>query len=154
MDRFVSRFTKQIDAKGRVSIPAPFRSALSRDGYEGLFCYPALSQSAIDAGGTKLIADIETLLEELDKFSDEYEQFALALYGDSHTLKIDSGGRIILPDELKAHAGITDQVIFVGCGTKFQIWEPGQFATYQREAKALVRQRVRQRGTAISDDIA
>ena len=33
MDRFVSTFTNKIDAKGRVSIPAPFRAVLERDGY-------------------------------------------------------------------------------------------------------------------------
>ena len=33
MDRFVSTFTNRIDAKGRVSIPAPFRAVLERDRY-------------------------------------------------------------------------------------------------------------------------
>ena len=35
MDRFVSTFINKIDAKGRVSIPAPFRAILERDGYAG-----------------------------------------------------------------------------------------------------------------------
>jgi MraZ protein len=36
MDRFVSNFTLRLDSKGRVSIPASFRSVLARDGFEGL----------------------------------------------------------------------------------------------------------------------
>ena len=36
MDRFVSSFTNRLDAKGRVSIPAPFRQALAKDGFEGV----------------------------------------------------------------------------------------------------------------------
>ena len=42
MDRFVSNYTLRLDAKGRVSIPAPFRGVLVRDGFEGLYCYPTL----------------------------------------------------------------------------------------------------------------
>ena len=34
MDRFVSNVTLRLDSKGRVSIPASFRSVLGRDGFE------------------------------------------------------------------------------------------------------------------------
>ena len=51
MDRFVSHYTLRLDGKGRVSIPASFRAVLARDGFEGLYCYPALDRPAIDAGG-------------------------------------------------------------------------------------------------------
>ena len=55
MDRFVSNYTLRLDAKGRVSIPAPFRAVLARDGFDGLYCYPALDQPALDAGGNALL---------------------------------------------------------------------------------------------------
>ena len=48
MDRFVSHYTLRLDAKGRVSIPAPFRAVLARDGFEGLYCYPTLDRPALD----------------------------------------------------------------------------------------------------------
>ncbi|MGL4243564.1 MAG: division/cell wall cluster transcriptional repressor MraZ, partial [Beijerinckiaceae bacterium] len=44
MDRFVSHFTNRLDAKGRVSLPAPFRSLLARDGLESIYIHPALGQ--------------------------------------------------------------------------------------------------------------
>ena len=44
MNRFVSNTTLRLDAKGRVSIPASFRSVLARDDFAGLYCYPALDQ--------------------------------------------------------------------------------------------------------------
>ena len=61
MDRFVANFTLRLDSKGRVSIPGAFRAVLVRDGFEGLYCYPALDCPAIDAGGRALIAEIEAL---------------------------------------------------------------------------------------------
>jgi MraZ protein len=139
MDRFVSNVTLRLDSKGRVSIPAAFRSVLARDGFDGLYCYPALDRPAIDAGGNALMAEIEALIARYAPFSNEREQLAVALYGTSETLKIDGEGRVSLSESLKAHAGISEAVSFVGLGHKFQIWEPGRFQNELAEATAKVR---------------
>jgi MraZ protein len=139
MDRFVGNITLRLDSKGRVSIPASFRSVLTRDGFDGLYCYPALALPAIDAGGNALMAEIEALMSRFAPYSEERERFALSLYGTSETLKIDGEGRVVLSESLKRHAGITDQVAFVGLGHKFQIWEPGRFAGELAEATQKVR---------------
>lgn len=139
MDRFVSNHTMRLDAKGRVSIPAAFRQVLGRDGFDGLYCYPTLDRSAIDAGGNALLAEIEALIGRFPPFADERDHFATALYGTSETLKIDSEGRVILTETLKSHAGIADAVAFVGLGHKFQIWEPSRFRAHLTEATSGVR---------------
>src|ERR1700722_2448236 len=127
MDRFVSHYMLRLDAKGRVSVPAPFRAVLARDGFNGLYCYPAPDRPALDAGGNALLTEIEALMG------------GSALYGTSATLKIDGEGRVQLTDSLKAHAAIADTVSFVGLGHKFQIWEPGRFRSEFAEATAKVR---------------
>ncbi len=139
MDRFVSNVTLRLDSKGRISIPASFRTVLTRDGFEGLYCYPALDRSAINAGGNALMAEIEALIERYAPFAEAREQFALALYGTSETLKLDGEGRVVLSETLKHHAGITDAVTFVGLGHKFQFWEPGRFQTELAKAAQKVR---------------
>jgi MraZ protein len=139
MDRFVSNYTLRLDAKGRVSIPASFRGVLVRDGFEGLYCYPTLDQAAIDAGGNALLADIESLIARFPPYSSEREEFLVALYGTSQTLKVDGEGRVVLSDELKAHAGISDAATFVGLGQKFQIWEPQRFRAHLAQATATLR---------------
>ena len=140
MDQFVSRFTNRIDAKGRVSVPASFRSVLARDGFEGIYCYPSLDQPALDAGGSRLVSKIEGLLEDLPPYSDERDQLAAALFGVSEVLKIDKDGRTMVSEELREHAGITDRITFVGLGDKFQLWEPSRFEAHFREAREKVRE--------------
>jgi MraZ protein len=139
MDRFVSNTTLRLDSKGRVSIPAAFRAFLARDGFEGLYCYPTLDHAAIDAGGNALLKEIERLIDRFPPYTREREEFSVALYGTSETLKIDGEGRVVLSDELKRHAGITDAVTFVGLGPKFQIWEPQRFRAHLATATATVR---------------
>jgi MraZ protein len=151
MDRFVSNTFLRLDSKGRVSIPASFRSVLARDGFAGLYCYPALDQPAIDAGGHALLAEIEALLSRLPPYSERREEFLVALYGRSDTVNIDREGRVVLPDELKSHAGITDAVAFVGLGHKFQIWEPERFRAHLAKATATLRRLTQRLGSERPD---
>jgi MraZ protein len=141
MDRFVSTYINKIDAKGRVSVPAPFRTILERDGYAGgIYCYPSLDAPALDAGGKRLAENIDRILDGLPDYSDERDELSVALYGDVQVLVVDQDGRIVLPQTLCAHAGISSHVTFVGLGEKFQIWEPGRFEERRQQARAKVQQ--------------
>lgn len=148
MDRFVSTYTLRIDAKGRVSIPAPYRSVLTREGADMLYCHPSLAEPALDAGGGKLLEEIDTLISRYPPYSEAREELAAALYGTSETLRIDPEGRVVLTETLKDHAGIGDNVSFVGLGHKFRIWEPERLRAHLAEAKDKVRQLRRSLGSA------
>jgi len=140
VDRFVSHFTKSLDAKGRVSIPAQFRSVLARDGFEGLYVHPSLDARALDCGGNALLEEIDGLLQRLSPYSEERDMFSTALLGTSEILKADSEGRVILTEGLKSFAGVESEVVFVGQGHKFQLWEPSRFRAHLEEARSRVRE--------------
>ena len=140
VDRFVSNYQLRLDAKGRVSIPAPFRAILARDGHEGLFVYPSLEAEALDCGGNALKQAIDDVLARYSPYSDQWETLSVALYGASEVLKIDAEGRVVLTEMVKETAGITSEVTFVGQGMKFQIWEPGRFRARFEEAKLRLRE--------------
>jgi MraZ protein len=139
MDLFLSHFINRFDAKGRISAPAPFRAVLARDGFDGLFVQPALDAPALDCGGKALIKEIDALLDSLPPYSREREDLSTALFGGSEILRLDSEGRFLLGERYRAALGLTDEAVFVGCGHKFQIWEPSRFAAHLEEAKARVR---------------
>ena len=94
MDGFVATFVNRLDQKGRVSVPAPFRAVLAREGEDGLYCYPALDRPAIDGGGARLKQAIADRLSVFETFSEDHESLATAFYGESRVLKIDPDGRI------------------------------------------------------------
>jgi MraZ protein len=135
MDRFLSQMTNRLDAKGRVSVPAPFRALLARDGFDGLYVHPALELPAMDCGGNAMLAGIDTVLSQFSPYSEEHEIFATALMGSSQVLKLDGEGRFVITDFIRDVTGIQDQVTFVGLGTKFQIWEPEAFKQRNRAAQ-------------------
>ncbi|WP_298821352.1 division/cell wall cluster transcriptional repressor MraZ [uncultured Roseibium sp.] len=135
MAGFVSHYTNRLDAKGRVSIPAPFRSVLARDGFEGLYCIKSSHCDAVDAGGNELLAQIEATSEAFAKLSPDHDALAVALFGASENPRIDGDGRMTISDMIRDHTGISDQVTFVGLKYKFQIWEPNKFREYSAEAQ-------------------
>lgn len=139
VDGFVSHYTSRLDAKGRVSIPAPFRAVLARDGFDGLYVHPSLDVEALDCGGHALLREIHDLLGKLSPYSEERDLFSTALIGTSEILKVDTEGRVILSESAKAYAGIATEVTFVGHGFKFQIWEPGRFLAHLAEARSQLR---------------
>ncbi len=139
MDLFLSHFVNRFDAKGRISTPAPFRAALAKDGFDGIFVQPALDAPALDCGGKALLKEIDALLDSLPPYSREREDLATALFGASEILRPDSEGRFLLGERFRAASALTDEAAFVGCGHKFQIWEPQRFAAHLEEAKSRAR---------------
>jgi MraZ protein len=79
-------------------------------------------------------------IQALPRFSDEEDDLALALYSDAVDAEPDKEGRIVLAKDLADHAGLGEEVAFIGAGSHFQIWEPQ--AAQRRIAEARERARV------------
>lgn len=139
VDRFLSQYRNRFDAKGRISLPAPFRAVLTKPGFDGVFLHPSLDVSALDGGGQGLIDEIQTMLDAMPLYSREREDLATALLSTGEILKLDSEGRLSLPERLREAAQLKDEAVFVGQGRKFQIWEPDQFCAHLNEARARAR---------------
>jgi MraZ protein len=130
----------KLDAKGRVSIPAPFRQILAQQNLRGLYCIPSFVEPALEAFGQTLLDDFEQRLSGSDPlFSADYDAQAQAVVGETQFLNFDDEGRARIPDEFLTHAGITDRVLFVGMIRKFQIWDPVRFEPIRQERIARAR---------------
>lgn len=144
MTQFVGTHTNRLDAKGRVSIPAPFRTVL-REREVGLVLRPSHQRACIEAWPSDVFEALQAPLQRLDMFSEEQDDLAATLFADAWPIEADKEGRIVLPECLKEHAGLSDAVVFMGLGRTFQIWEP--VAAEKRRAEA--RTRVKERGMTL-----
>lgn len=140
MKPFVSTVTNKLDAKGRVSVPAPFREILSAQGNAGLYLFPSLRVQALEAAGNELIGRWAERLSGLDPFSEEQDALAEVVLGAAQFVAWDAEGRVKLPDDLLARAGITESITFVGMGDRFRLWNPDAFAAQHRTAMERARQ--------------
>jgi MraZ protein len=114
---FLGRYEHTIDAKGRLTIPAKFRSALASGTVvtKGidlcLFLFPT--------------AEFETLaarIRELPITQEQAREFRRQMFADASADIPDKQGRIIVPPYLRKYADIDNQVIVIGLDTYIEIW--------------------------------
>ena len=134
MGRHQSRF----DAKGRMSVPAAFRTALrdgSPTGSVGLILRPSHHYPCIEGWPATVFQSLAPSIDQMDIFSTDLDDLTTALYADAWPVEPDKEGRIVVPDSLVQHAGLTESVVFMGLGRRFQIWEPEGAARRIAEAR-------------------
>ena len=74
---FLSTYENKLDKKGRVSVPASFRSYLSNLGYNGVICYPSFNNSSIEACSQDRIEKISSAIDSLNPFEEKRDYFCL-----------------------------------------------------------------------------
>ena len=132
---FLSTYENKLDRKGRVSVPASFRSYLSNLGYNGMICYPSFNNQCIEAWPQYRIEKISNAIDSLNPFEEKKDYFATSILSESINLQFDSEGRISLTSKLLKHAKIKNSMLFVGQGKTFQIWEPTIFEKFRVTAR-------------------
>ena len=132
---FLSSYQNKLDKKGRVSVPATFRSHLNSLGYNGFISYPSFNHVALDACSQDRIEKLSNTIDSLNPFEEKRDYFATSILSESTNLQFDSEGRISLTSKLLKHAKIKNSMLFVGQGKTFQIWEPTIFEKFKVTAK-------------------
>ena len=132
---FLSTYENKLDKKGRVSVPASYRSYLSNLGYNGIVCYPSFNNYSIEAWPQDRIEKISNAIDALNPFEEKKDYFATSILSESINLQFDSEGRISLTSKLLKHAKIKNSMLFVGQGKTFQIWEPATFEKFRANAR-------------------
>ena len=132
---FLSTFENKLDKKGRVSVPASFRSYLSNLGYNGVICYPSFNYQSIEAWPQDRIEKISNTIDSMNPFEEKRDFFATSILSESINLQFDSEGRISLTPKLLKHAKIKSSMQLVGQGKTYQIWEPATFEKFRANAR-------------------
>ena len=135
---FLSTFENKIDSKGRISIPAPFRSTLARSN-GGLVLYPNMLKPYIEGCDTNRMGQYAEAADQLDQSSEDAEAY-FAMMASAREMRIDSDGRIMLTEDLIEHAGLLplENALFAGRGKAFEIWQPARYHDHNKAIKTRV----------------
>jgi MraZ protein len=134
-NRFLSNATNRIDAKGRVSVPAGFRSVLVEREIQELYCLQDFVYPAISVGGPDLLDRYERQIASVDPFSPEANRMSLLVHGGGIFMRLDAEGRLMVTDFIRDFTGIGTEVTFVGRSDHFQLWQPQAFKDAQAAAR-------------------
>jgi MraZ protein len=134
---FLSKYLNSIDKKGRVSVPASYRSSIASQNFTGIIAYPSIKHNCIEACSIERLEQLSQIIQSLDPYSEERDAFETIILGESSQLGMDGEGRIVLPKHLMEYASLTDQVTFIGKGLVFEIWNPELAEDHLAKAKLI-----------------
>lgn len=123
---FLGRFAHNLDAKGRLAIPARFRPSLE----EGLVLTRGIDR-CVTAYPMAVWEELAGRIGKLPMTDRNARQFRRMMFAEAANLDLDRQGRIVLPAELRAFAEIEREVMVVGVHTSFEIWAPERWRDMQ-----------------------
>ena len=120
---FLGRFSHNLDAKGRLAIPAKFRGELA----DGLVVTRGIDRclSVYPLGAWQSLAERVSALSISDP---DARQFRRMVFAEAVDEALDAQGRILVPPELRRYAEIDREAVVVGMNTYLEIWDPARWA--------------------------
>ncbi len=127
---FLGEYTYKIDDKKRLAIPTKFRQLLGKKavitrGLDNcLFLYPQ--------------KDWKELAEKLAKLplsQADARGFVRIMLAGAMEVKMDSLGRILIPDYLKKYAGLQKKVVVAGLYNRIEIWDEAKWQIYKQKTE-------------------
>jgi MraZ protein len=131
MKLFLGEYDHVLDDRGRVTLPRKLRQELGRDevvlsrGFDA--CIFGFDREQWEKEAAK---HIETALTD-----EESRKIRRYLFAAAENTEVDRLGRIIVPTQLKEYANIGKEVVVVGAGDHFEIWDKAEWKKYQLTTK-------------------
>jgi len=134
MKLFLGEYDHSLDDRGRITLPRKVRQELEQrevilsKGFDTcIFGYDKKSWE--EEAGKQLAHSI------IDKEARNIRRY---LFAGALKVEIDKLGRIVLPAHLKEYAGITKEVIVIGAGDHFEIWDRLRWDKANRELEGSI----------------
>ncbi|MCV6591440.1 MAG: division/cell wall cluster transcriptional repressor MraZ [Silicimonas sp.] len=133
---------QKVDAKGRVSIPASYRTVLrdcDPNWSEGklpefVIVYGGPNRDYLECFTIDAANEMDERISRLPRGSANRRLMERLFHTQSHLASVDDTGRIVLPAKLRNKIGIENMAYFAAKGDTFQIWKP---ETYKGEDSDL-----------------
>jgi MraZ protein len=132
---FKGTYRYRIDAKGRLPVPPPFRSALQDEGNGAVV---TLVDQCLGVYPPRHWTRLEQQLLALPPFSAKAKTLSRLLLSRAADVELDVQSRILVPPALRAAAGLRDEVVVVGVLDRFELWSPDTWDSFLRDSEKLL----------------
>ncbi len=130
---FIGEYKHSIDDKGRLAIPVKFRGDLAKGAVvtrgldASLFLFPKEEWDKLAAK-----------LAGLPLGQSNTRAFARLMLAGAMDAEMDKQGRIILPEYLRAYAGMKKSVVLAGLYTRLELWDAEKWEAYKKATEGEV----------------
>lgn len=127
---FLGEFNHNIDAKGRMAIPAKFRSKLegtaiiTRGLDRCLFIFPQKEWNAL----------VEKLMH-LPLVQADSRAFVRLMLSGASDVEFDAQGRILIPEPLRRYAQLSKKAVVTGLFNRIEVWDEEEWNRYKAKTE-------------------
>jgi len=112
-----------LDAKGRLAIPARYRDQISVQCSGHMVLTIDTEERCLLLYPIDDWEEIQEKVNALPSFNPKARRLQRLLIGHATDLDMDGSGRLLIPSLLRDYAGLDKKVILLGQGRKFELWD-------------------------------
>ncbi|GCE14409.1 transcriptional regulator MraZ [Tengunoibacter tsumagoiensis] len=130
MVMFLGEYEHTLDAKGRLAVPAKFRSQMDKGAVlsKGMgTCLSIYTLERWEEKSNELVAGLT---------SDDLRDFERRVYPSACEVELDGQGRMLVPAKLRAYAKLEGEVTVAGVRDHIEIWDRSAWQTYQEQLES------------------
>jgi MraZ protein len=124
---FLGEYEHSLDAKGRVILPAKFRDQLTDGGFVTKGRGGCLSVFTPEE-----FENVASQVRELSKRGSKDLNAARSFFSGAADISPDRQGRVVIPPNLRAYAGLTREVVVTGVFSRIEIWDRDRWQEHDR----------------------
>jgi MraZ protein len=133
MALLIGRYEYSLDPKNRLGVPPKYREALAQEKGKTFFLTSGMEGCLylfLPSQWNKLLENDLQAFALPDK--EQERAFKRKFFSEATEVEVDSAGRILVPQYLKAHAGLKDTVLVQGAGKRAEVWDSVKWQAYNR----------------------
>ncbi len=124
---FSGKHNNSLDPKGRLIIPAPFREILSSNHSSKLIITNEVFDRCLCAYPVDEWQKLIDRVNQMPQTSDAVKYYMRRVIGSAIECEIDKQGRVLVSSALRVDAGLNNEVVILGLGTRIEIWNKTEF---------------------------
>ena len=122
-------FSRAIDEKLRVAIPKPLREAMGPLAKKALYVTPG-TDGSLAIYTEDALAEMANRLAQASPNAQDVRAFSRLFYARAQAVELDSQGRVRIPPDLAALAGLEKEAVLVGVHDHLELWERRRWEQY------------------------
>lgn len=124
MTSFLGKYYYSLDPKGRVVIPAPLRDVIvTTYNNSKLYITNADFDKCLQVYPLEEWAKLQEKVRSLPKSDEAVKYYMRRVIASASECELDKQGRIMVPYELRADAGITSDIVIAGLSDRIELWD-------------------------------
>ena len=128
---FLGEYRHNLDTKGRVAVPAKFREKLR----EGAIITRGLDSCLFVFSASEWEKLVEKIVS-LPLAQSDSRAFSRLMLAGASDVKLDTQGRILIPDSLRSYAHMKKQIVVAGMYNRIELWDTDSWESYKTKTES------------------